>query len=157
MTNFRKIIENILQEDNEYEFNVGDFVKLKYKQGPIYKIDRKQVNKLGRVVYLLKRPLVKVEMVVNFNYEKERWPKIEWISQPVPEDQLLPATEKEFNEYVRQLKTKEGFNTPALEEDTVKQNGSWVNKGKEGTHGKFKTKKQADNQRKAMFANGYKG
>jgi hypothetical protein len=43
-----------------------------------------------------------------------------------------------------------------LEEDTVKQNGKWVNKGSEGTHGKFKTKKAADAQRKAMFANGYK-
>ena len=43
----------------------------------------------------------------------------------------------------------------SLDEDTVKQNGKWVNKGKEGTHGKFKTKKQADAQRKAMFANGY--
>lgn len=44
-----------------------------------------------------------------------------------------------------------------IEEDTVKQGKSWVNKGKEGTHGKFKTKKAADAQRKAMFANGYKG
>lgn len=45
----------------------------------------------------------------------------------------------------------------SLTEDTVKQNGKWVNKGSEGTHGKFKTKKAADAQRKAMFANGYKG
>lgn len=44
----------------------------------------------------------------------------------------------------------------SLTEDTIKENGKWVNKGKEGTHGKFKTKKQADAQRKAMFANGYK-
>ena len=43
-----------------------------------------------------------------------------------------------------------------LEEDTIKQNGKWVNKGKEGTHGEFATKKEADAQRKAMFANGYK-
>lgn len=42
-----------------------------------------------------------------------------------------------------------------LNEDTVKQDGKWVNKGKEGTHGKFKTKKEADAQRKAMFANGF--
>ena len=43
-----------------------------------------------------------------------------------------------------------------LYEDTVKtSDGKWTNKGKEGTHGKFKTKKQADAQRKAMFANGY--
>ena len=43
-----------------------------------------------------------------------------------------------------------------LEEDTVKKGDKWVNKGKEGTHGEFKTKKEADAQRKAMFANGYK-
>ena len=45
----------------------------------------------------------------------------------------------------------------SIEEDTVKQGNSWTNKGKEGTHGTFKTKKEADAQRKAMFANGYKG
>lgn len=43
-----------------------------------------------------------------------------------------------------------------LNEDTIKQGNKWVNKGKEGTHGSFKTKKAADAQRKAMFANGYK-
>ena len=43
-----------------------------------------------------------------------------------------------------------------LEEDTVKQGDKWVNKGDAGTHGEFKTKKAADAQRKAMFANGYK-
>ena len=43
----------------------------------------------------------------------------------------------------------------ALEEDTVKKGNKWVNKGDEGTHGEFKTKKEADAQRKAMFANGY--
>lgn len=43
----------------------------------------------------------------------------------------------------------------SLEEDTVKKGNKWVNKGKEGTHGEFKTKKEADAQRKAMFANGY--
>lgn len=43
-----------------------------------------------------------------------------------------------------------------LNEDTIKQDNKWVNKGKEGTHGSFKTKKAADAQRKAMFANGYK-
>lgn len=43
-----------------------------------------------------------------------------------------------------------------LKEDTVKQGSSWVNKGKEGTHGKFRTKKEADAQRKAMFVQGYK-
>ena len=41
----------------------------------------------------------------------------------------------------------------SLTEDTVKQGNKWVNKGKEGTHGKFATKKEADAQRKAMFVN----
>lgn len=42
-----------------------------------------------------------------------------------------------------------------LGEDTIKQDGKWINKGKEGTHGTFRTKKAADAQRKAMFANGF--
>jgi hypothetical protein len=40
-----------------------------------------------------------------------------------------------------------------LNEDTIKQNGKWVNKGSEGTHGKFKTKKAADAQRRAIWVN----
>lgn len=45
-----------------------------------------------------------------------------------------------------------------LSEDTVKTSkGKWTNRGDDGeTHGDFKTKKEADAQRKAMFANGYK-
>lgn len=53
----------------------------------------------------------------------------------------------------------EGFDSvveESLTEDTVKQGSKWVNKGKEGTHGRFKTKKEADAQRRAMFAQGYK-
>ena len=46
-----------------------------------------------------------------------------------------------------------------INEDTVKRNGKWANVGKDGKadSGKFKTKKEADAQRKAMYANGYKG
>lgn len=45
-----------------------------------------------------------------------------------------------------------------LNEDTIKTSkGKWVNKGEEGTHGTFDTKKEADAQRKAMFASGWKG
>lgn len=43
-----------------------------------------------------------------------------------------------------------------MSEGTVKQNGKWVNRGKDGAHGKFNTKKAADAQRRAMFANGYR-
>jgi hypothetical protein len=54
-----------------------------------------------------------------------------------------------------QQQNQQGNANEALDEDTVTQNGKWTNKGKEGTHGTFKTKKQADAQRKAMFAKGY--
>lgn len=49
--------------------------------------------------------------------------------------------------------------TKDLEEDTVrKSNGKWTNRGDDGTeHGEFGTKAEADAQRKAMFAQGYKG
>lgn len=44
-----------------------------------------------------------------------------------------------------------------VEEDIVKtKSGKWANKGKEGTHGEFKTKKAAREQQKAMFARGFK-
>ena len=61
-----------------------------------------------------------------------------------------------FNHIPSEEELQQYLKTRGLTEDTVKQGSSWVNKGKEGTHGKFKTKKAADKQRKAMFANGYK-
>ena len=45
-----------------------------------------------------------------------------------------------------------------ITEDTVKRNGKWVNVGNDGKadSGKFDSEEDADAQRKAMFANGYK-
>ena len=44
-----------------------------------------------------------------------------------------------------------------VDESIVKTSkGKWVNKGKEGPHGEFTTKKRAREQQKAMFAQGYK-
>lgn len=68
---------------------------------------------------------------------------------------------KDFSDYKnkqsKELDKEELFEKDdELEEDTIKSGSGWTNKGKEGTHGKFKTKKDADAQRKAMFANGYK-
>ena len=53
------------------------------------------------------------------------------------------------------LKKLKNVLNEVLNEDTIKQDGKWVNKGKEGTHGEFRTKKQADAHRRAMFAQGY--
>ena len=75
-------------------------------------------------------------------------------------DDAIQILSKHY-ENVKKLRTasnRYGFlaTRPSLFEDTVKQDGKWVNKGKEGTHGEFRTKKAADAQRKAMFAQGYK-
>lgn len=62
----------------------------------------------------------------------------------------------ELEAYKKQVISEIESKNESLEEDTIKtKDDKWTNKGKEGTHGKFKTKKEADAQRKAMFANGY--
>ena len=51
------------------------------------------------------------------------------------------------------------FENEKLTEDTIKKsNGKWVNRGDDGEeHGEFKTKKEADAQRRAMYAQGFRG
>lgn len=68
-----------------------------------------------------------------------------------------PKKEKEEVEgEIEEVEEKSEEIDESLNEDTIKQNGKWVNKGKEGTHGTFKAKKEADAQRRAMFACGFK-
>ena len=68
--------------------------------------------------------------------------------------ELKDNMEKAQQEFIDKVNNEYGNK---LSEDTVKtKSGKWVNKGKEGTHGTFKTKKEADAQRKAMFARGFK-
>lgn len=61
--------------------------------------------------------------------------------------------------YLETKKTSFFSAEKSVNEDTVKRNGKWVNVGKDGKadSGKFRTKKEADAQRKAMYAQGYKG
>lgn len=56
----------------------------------------------------------------------------------------------------RPEETTETEETVEVTEDTVKRGGKWMNVGKDGSHGTFRTKKAADAQRKAMFARGFK-
>lgn len=67
----------------------------------------------------------------------------------------LPTTRQERLEIAKDF-VDSLWEDDELTEDTVKlKDGKWTNKGKEGTHGIFKTKKAADAQRKAMFAQGW--
>lgn len=74
---------------------------------------------------------------------------------------LFPSSEKYFQQKLGRILlprySKKKANEKKVTEDTIKtKSGKWVNKGKEGTHGEFKTKKAADAQRKAIFASGWK-
>lgn len=74
-------------------------------------------------------------------------------------DQLDDSSEKDMDDFEEESLTLELKDNESLEEDTVqKSNGKWTNRGDDGTeHGEFDTKAEADAQRKAMFASGYKG
>ena len=71
----------------------------------------------------------------------------DWLDQ----NNIKYNTKKFLNRFYLQIPTE-------LTEDIEKtKSGKWVNKGKEGPHGEFKTKKAAREQQKAMFASGWKG
>ena len=76
----------------------------------------------------------------------------------IPVTEHTPEMDRLERELTRlKLANKRKSQIESIKEDTVKtKSGKWVNKGKEGTHGTFKTKKEADAQRKAMFAQGFK-
>ena len=77
------------------------------------------------------------------------------ISDPAFIDIIIENIQENFEDWDDDEDEYDEF----LNEDTVKRDGKWANVGKDGkaNSGKFKTKKEADAQRKAMFANGYKG
>lgn len=97
-----------------------------------------------------------------------RWASDAWTIEDLEKDDydtLEDMWEKWFEDFLSEYEREEEYDEEdeeedfdeSLKEDTIKQGKKWVNKGKEGTHGKFDTKKEADAQRKAMFASGWKG
>ena len=108
-----------------------------------------------------------VEPVSNEEDAEEQQEKIEDVVDEVvddkfgedeedeDEDEMIVRDNDELIDVDDDFDDDFGFGE-GLKEDTVKKDNKWVNKGKEGTHGEFKTKKEADAQRKAMFANGYR-
>lgn len=61
-------------------------------------------------------------------------------------------TKKDCQDAIDSYKDK--YCNKEIKEDTVKlKDGKWANKGKEGMHGTFRTKKAADAQRRAIWVN----
>lgn len=84
---------------------------------------------------------------ISKKFEKNLQKAKDWLDR----NNIKYKVKKFLNRFYLQVPTQ-------LTEDIEKtKSGKWVNKGKEGTHGEFKTKKAADAQRKAMFARGFKG
>lgn len=71
------------------------------------------------------------------------------------------VTDEDYQTYLDYWDTHVDYsNKPnrRIEADTVKKGNKWVNRGDTGEeHGEFETKKEADAQRRAMYAGGYKG
>lgn len=140
---------------------------LAYSKDEANDIAIKRADALGKNPYDSIEALVKSEVSKTRSKKdeslKEDWYIFEYESGANP---YIAKSEKERDRILRKYRDRvkdEGDNTYfvydreedlfSIKEDTVKQGNAWVNKGKEGTHGKFKTKKAADAQRKAMFAN----
>ena len=87
--------------------------------------------------------------------------KGKYVDLPIKANSKEEAEEKFLKDYpdIKSHDYKVVAPEESLEEDTVqKANGKWTNRGDDGTeHGEFDTKAEADAQRKAMFASGYKG
>jgi len=90
------------------------------------------------------------------DYDMKKYGKISKITQNKIKKAGLEIIKDDHDDY--EVIANRPNTDECLTEDTVKQGNYWVNKGDSGkTHGKFKTKKEADAQRRAMFWSGYKG
>lgn len=102
------------------------------------------------------------QMENELKFASDNWTKDPFEGNIYYEEEFDYAIEILSKHYENVKRQRRGNNfwfkatRPSLFEDAEKNSkGKWVNKGKEGTHGEFKTKKEADAQRKAIFANGY--
>ena len=176
-------IENVYAQLRKYVINKLADEEI-YKKEDID--DLKDVFKITKkVIYESKKNLkesLEIKQEVDFNYLLDKcWGQavtnLEEIENAGLEDKLMSFLEEyskgspinltKLNdllaydwEYVFEaigMSTEE--DEDSLTEDTIKKsNGKWTNRGDDGEeHGEFKTKKEADAQRKAMYANGYKG
>lgn len=102
--------------------------------------------------------IVEIGVDIHWGDWKHDHMHLDWAVQDVFDDVVVneEVTEEDGSDTYSSTHYYTFYLDDELNEDTVKnRKGKWVNRGKEGTHGEFKTKKAADAQRKAMFANGF--
>lgn len=85
------------------------------------------------------------------DYDMKRYGKISNLTMKKIKDAGFTVTKDQYGDY-------EITASCDVKADTVKKGNKWVNRGNTGEeHGEFDTKKEADAQRRAMYAGGYKG
>lgn len=106
------------------------------------------------------------------DYDMKRYGKISNLTMKKIKDAGFTVTKDQYGDYeitagmVSDVLHKAGdvveditgCGRKSVKADTVKKGNKWVNRGDTGEeHGEFDTKKEADAQRRAMYAGGYKG
>lgn len=148
------IIDNLHKDEEDDEFEIKELTESVLSKDEAIAHAKAYMNELDGILGVL----------YGVTYKGKKEP--EFFSPVVIEDedelaQMSKGVDQMYVLYNKKLSPWErkelGTNENCVVcEDTVKQGSYWVNKGKEGTHGKFKTKKEADAQRKAMYARGFR-
>lgn len=140
-----KVMGNVSKDEEE----AGEyFAKQTFEEG----LNRKELETFSRAVFNAKDKKEAMKIIDQiYQYDKNLSLHLKDMWDNSASDAW--NTDK-LSGYI--LKYNQNFNE-SLKENTVKQGNKWVNKGDSGkTHGKFNTKREAEAQRKAMFASSYK-
>lgn len=123
-------------------------------RGSIMPVVRNLARKKAKGIYDKDLAIKAFEYVAKAGADKYR-KNFGDIFYPATRNAVAKELLNEYEQYINELAFPE--DSGKLDEDIEKtKSGKWVNKGKEGTHGEFKTKKAAREQQKAMFAQGFK-
>lgn len=123
-------------------------------RGSIMPVVRNLARKKAKGIYDKDLAIKAFEYVAKAGADKYR-KAFGDIFYPATRNAVAKELLNEYEQYINELAFPE--DSGKLDEDIEKtKSGKWVNKGKEGTHGEFKTKKAAREQQKAMFAQGFK-
>lgn len=118
MTQFRSIVENILNEADEFEPN--DIVALKMNPNKVGIINQVLGEKFGRLYYKVVFPTIekhngKINIYVTDN--QGTYYSLAQTTQPIPGDQLRLASEEELTKVKQQLIDKYNIKS---KEDLIK-------------------------------------
>ena len=175
-----KFIKENFDRSTDLERRIADY-KLKYLNEFVEEKDKKQLNEMGPIAAAVISGVAKsvtdkilgesektpIEESKKYSYFEVKYKQAgaTKINSDIKAEDISDAMKKftlkhlKDKDPIEKIISCEYIENITIDEDVKKlPNGKWANVGKDGKvdSGKFKTKKEADAQRKAMFANGYK-